>query len=71
MKTLNSLIWHLFRPMHRKAFMVALASILAVACAGQQPATDDQPYEPTFQEKVAECSKIADRSERDHCLYGN
>jgi outer membrane biogenesis lipoprotein LolB len=52
-----------------RAIPLLLASMLLAACAGERPA-NDQPYEPSFQEKLAECSKIADRSERNRCLYG-
>lgn len=47
-----------------------LAMVLLSGCAGEQTRKDDTPIEPTFQEKVSECSKIADRAERNRCLYG-
>lgn len=54
-----------------KIILILMISALLMACAGQQAADPDQPIEPTFQEKVTQCSKIADRSERDRCLYGH
>jgi hypothetical protein len=55
----------------QRAILILIISALMVACAGKQPDADDQPREPTYQELVTHCSKIADRSERDRCLYGN
>jgi len=45
-------------------------SVLIMACASEAPLVSDQPVEPSFQEKVMDCSKIGDRGERDRCLYG-
>jgi hypothetical protein len=70
MNRLKSLPWHVQGSTHRKVILVALASVVAAACTGQRPDANEQPYEPTFQEKVADCSKIADSSERNRCLYG-
>jgi hypothetical protein len=57
-------------PARFKISTVLLIPLLAAACASGQRALNDEPYEPSFQERVAECSKIADRSERNRCLYG-
>ena len=54
----------------RKTILIPVVSVLLIACASKQPMDGDQAIEPSFQEKVTECSKIADRSERDRCLYG-
>lgn len=54
-----------------KSFLIPIISALMMACASEQPVVNDQPIEPSFQERVAECSMIADRTERDLCLYGN
>jgi len=54
----------------RRTILIPIISALMTACASEQPVVSDQPIEPSFQEKVTECSKIADRSERDRCLYG-
>jgi len=54
-----------------KITLTLLVSILMVACASNQYDENDEPIEPSFQEKVTQCSKIADRSERDRCLYDN
>lgn len=50
--------------------LVAGVALLATGCATEQTA-DEWPEEVPFTMKVAECSRIADRSERDRCLYGN
>jgi hypothetical protein len=55
----------------QRVILILMISALMVACAGKRPIADDQPREPTYQELVTQCSKIADRSERDRCLYGN
>jgi len=54
-----------------KITLMLLVSILMVACTSNKYDENDQPVEPSFQEKVTQCSKIADRSERDRCLYDN
>ena len=54
-----------------KSISIAVMSALMIACASEQSVVSDQPIEPSFQERVTECSKIADRTERDHCLHGN
>lgn len=61
----------LFESSSYKAILVAVISMLLMACASEQAQDSDQPIEPSFQERVTECSKIADRSERDRCLYGD
>jgi len=53
-----------------KKILLAPMATLLMACAGEPPVVSDQPFEQPFQEKVMECSKIADRSERDRCMYG-
>lgn len=53
-----------------KTTLIAIVSALMIACASERPVTSDQPIEPSFHEKVVACSKIADRGERDRCLYG-
>jgi len=53
-----------------KTVLVLMVSALTVACAHNPQYENDQEVEPSFQERVTECSKIADRSERDRCLYG-
>jgi len=53
-----------------KSILILVGSALMIACASEQPLVSDQPVEPSFQEKVSECARIADRSERDRCLYG-
>ena len=50
-----------------KIIMTIVVAMVFTACASKQ----DQPIEPPFQEKVSECSRIADRSERNRCLYGD
>jgi hypothetical protein len=55
---------------YRTIFILVLSALM-MACASEQKDTGDQPIEPSFQERVTECSKIADRGERDRCLYGN
>jgi len=50
----------------KKAILVAMLSGLMTACA-TEPTVE---VEPSFHDKVADCSKVADRSERDRCLYG-
>ena len=52
-------------------FILISVLLLLLACASDRTVDSDQPIEPTFQERVAECSKIADRSERNRCLYDN
>ncbi len=54
-----------------RTILILVLSAFLMACASEQKNSGDQPIEPSFQERVTECSKIADRSERDHCLYGN
>ena len=54
-----------------KMILIMVVSTFMTACAPEQPDVSDQVIEPSFQEKVTECSKIADRSARDRCLYGN
>jgi hypothetical protein len=61
----------LLDPNSYKTILTMCFSTLMIACAGQQQTDNDQVIEPSFQERVTECSKIADRSERDRCLYGN
>jgi hypothetical protein len=65
---------------HHRVFIVYLFELvilvffilaLSTACTTEQPLTSEQATEPSFQEKVSECARIADRSERDRCLYGN
>jgi outer membrane biogenesis lipoprotein LolB len=56
--------------MNFKKTLLILVAALLMACAAERPDNDDIPVEPPFQEKVSECSKIADRSERNRCLYG-
>ncbi len=50
-----------------KIIMTIAVAAFLMGCAGDQ----DKPVEPPFQEKVSECSRIADRSERNRCLYGD
>jgi len=57
--------------MSPKTILIPVFSALMMACASDRQVVSDQAVEPPFQEKVMECSKIADRSERDRCLYGN
>jgi len=57
--------------MSRKTILILIFSALLTACASERQVASDQPIEKSFHAKVAECSKIADRSERDRCLYGN
>jgi hypothetical protein len=54
-----------------KTILIPIVSALMIACASERPVVSGQQIEPSFHEKVVECSKIADRSERDRCLYGN
>lgn len=54
----------------RNSVVTLVAAILIVACATEAPLIEDQPVEPSFQERIMECSKIGDRGERDRCLYG-
>ena len=54
-----------------KTILILIVLALSVACSSHQYDENDQPIEPSFQERVTECSKIADRSERDRCLYGD
>lgn len=53
-----------------RTVLIPIVLALMVACATEQPVAGDQPIEPSFQERVTECSKIGDRGERDRCLYG-
>ena len=53
-----------------RTVLIPIVLALMVACATEQPVADDQPIDPSFQERVTECSKIGDRGERDRCLYG-
>jgi len=55
--------------LHR-TILIPIVSAFMIACASEEPLRTDQPVEPSFQEKVSECSKIGDRGERDRCLYG-
>lgn len=61
----------LLESIFHRSILIPVVSVLLVACASEQPVVSDQPVGPSHQETVAECSKIADRSERDRCLYGN
>jgi hypothetical protein len=70
MKNMKSLPKRSRRLISRKVILAVLTPILVAACATERYA-NDQPYEPSFQEKLAECSKIADRGERNCCLYGD
>ena len=54
----------------RKMAVMLVISALLMACATEAPVVTDQPVEPSFQERVSECSKIGDRGERNRCLYG-
>jgi hypothetical protein len=54
-----------------RTVLIPVVLAIIVACATEQPVAGDQPIEPSFQEKVTQCSKIGDRGERDRCLYGN
>jgi hypothetical protein len=53
-----------------RTVLILIISTLMVACATEEALHTDQPIEPSFQEKVTDCSKIGDRGERDRCLYG-
>ncbi len=53
-----------------RTVLIPIVLALMVACATEQPVAGDQPIDPSFQERVTECSKIGDRGERDRCLYG-
>lgn len=53
----------------RRVLLITIVSALMMACANDR--TKDEPPEPSFQERVSECSKIGDRSERNRCLYGD
>jgi len=52
-----------------RTVLVLMVSALLMACANNRQTESDLAIEPSFQERVTECSKIADRSERDRCLY--
>jgi len=54
----------------QKTILTLMVSVLMMACASNKYDANDEPVEPSFQERVTECSKILDRSERDRCLYG-
>jgi len=51
--------------------ILMMVSTLLMACASEQPVVSDQPVEPAYPDKVMDCSKIADRGERNRCLYEN
>ena len=67
MKTMSSKI---IRLCSRSTVVLLVVSALMMACATEEPLVTEQPVEPSFQEKIMECSKIGDRGERDRCLYG-
>ena len=67
MKTMSSKI---IRLCSRSTLVLLVVSALMMACATEEPLVTEQPVEPSFQEKIMECSKIGDRGERDRCLYG-
>jgi len=67
MKSMFSVIT---RSNSRMTVVMLVFSVLIMACASEAPLVSDQPVEPSFQEKVMDCSKIGDRGERDRCLYG-
>jgi len=54
-----------------KTILILIVLAFTVGCSSHQYDENGQPNEPSFQERVTECSKIADRSERDRCLYGD
>jgi len=59
-------------PEFKPGMVILFVSVLVLtACATEQPLVDGQAIEPSFQEKVTDCSKIADRGERNRCLYDN
>ena len=60
-------VFNLHSSVMLKIIMTIVIAMVLTACASKQ----DQPIEPPFQEKVSECSRIADRSERNRCLYGD
>lgn len=50
--------------------LMLIFSVLMMACASNKYDANGQPVEPSLQERVTQCAKIADRSERDRCMYG-
>lgn len=67
---MKPLLKRLHNSVSYKTVLVLTGSALMVACGTNPQYENDQKVEPSFQEKVTECSKINDRSERDRCLYG-
>lgn len=65
----------MFRFLHhsivQRRFLMAFVLTFLVACASERQLASGEPVESSFKEKLAECSMIADRSERNRCLYGN
>ena len=59
------------RSKFQKVFLITTASAFLMACAGERQLASGEPAEPSFQDRLAECSMIGDRSERNRCLYGN
>jgi hypothetical protein len=68
---MKSMLSRLLLSISYRTVLILIVLALMVACATEQPVAGDQPIEPSFQERVTECSKIGDRGERDRCLYGN
>ena len=67
---MKPLLKRLHNSVSYKTVLVLTGSALMVACGTNPQYENDQKVEPSFQEKVTECSKITDRGERDRCLYG-
>lgn len=64
------MLYRILGSISQRTVLILVTLTLMVACATEEPLRTDQPIEPSFQEKVTNCSKIGDRSERDRCLYG-
>lgn len=68
-KAMKPMLNHFLNSATQRAVLLLMVSALMMACANNRQTESDLAIEPSFQERVTECSKIADRSERDRCLY--
>ena len=71
LKTTKSMLRRILDSISSKTILITIFSVSMIACASERPVAGDQPVDPSFRDKYMECYRIADRSEREHCLHGD